>query len=150
MPLSSTTKTFGSDDLCKIYLGAANFRWSVAEFPCKYLGLSLSVKNTKGGLISLIDKIAYLLLGWKASLLHPAGRATLVKAVLTAVPIYHFISVQCPKWVLKAIDKIWRSFLWKGRRDTQGGHCLVSWERVCRPCDLGVLAYITWKLLDGH
>ena len=65
-----------------------------------------------------------------------AGRTTLVKAVLTAIPIYHLIALQCPKWVIKAIDKIWRGFLWKGRKDVKGGHCMVSWAKVCRPLTL--------------
>lgn len=32
----------------------------------------------------------------------------------------------------KAIDKI-RSFLWRGRKDAKGGHCLVAWPKVCLP-----------------
>jgi hypothetical protein len=89
---------------------------SVAEFPCKYLGLPLSVKRlSSSDLVPLIHKVADHLPGWKVLLIHLAGRATLVKSVLTAIPVYQFIAVHCPKWVLKAIDKIHRDFLWKGR-----------------------------------
>jgi hypothetical protein len=62
-----------------------------------------------------------ILPGWKAALMHPTGRNVLVKAVLTAIPIHHLMVLQCLKWVLKAIDKIRRGFLWKGRRDIRGG-----------------------------
>jgi hypothetical protein len=101
---------------------------SMVEFPCKYLGLPLSVKKlSKNDFLALIDKIADYLPGWKATLMHPARRAILVRAVLTAVPIHHLIAVQCPKWVLKAMNKIIRAFLWKRRKDIKGGHCLVGW-----------------------
>jgi hypothetical protein len=94
-----------------------HFPCNVVQFPCKYLGLPLSVKRlSKAFLYPLIEKVANHLPSWKASLMHPAGRATLVKAVLTAVPIYLLIAIQRPKWVIKAIDKIWRGFLWKGRK----------------------------------
>jgi hypothetical protein len=101
---------------------------NMVEFHWKYLGLPLSVKKlSKNDFLALIDKIADYLPGWKAALMHPAGRAALVRAVLTAAPIHHLIVVQCPKLVLKAINKIIRAFLWKGRKDIKGGHCLVGW-----------------------
>jgi hypothetical protein len=101
---------------------------SMVNFPCKYLGLPLSVRKLlKSKFLLLIEKIADYLPGWKATLMHPAGRVALIRAVLTAVPIHHFIAVQCPKWVHKAIDKIIRAFLWKGHKDVKGGHCLVGW-----------------------
>jgi hypothetical protein len=60
----------------------------------------------------------------------------LVKDVLTAIPIYHLTALQCPRWVINAIDKIRRGFLWKGRTDIRGGHCVVGWSKVCRPISL--------------
>jgi len=29
-------------------------------------------------------------------------------------------------WAIKAIDKIKREFLWRGRKNAKGGHCLVA------------------------
>jgi hypothetical protein len=68
---------------------------------------SLSVqKLPKAVFYSLIEDIAYWLPGWKASHIHSAGRVTLVKAVLSSIPIYLQIALHCPKWVIKAIEKI--------------------------------------------
>jgi hypothetical protein len=119
----------------------------VESFPYKYLRLPLSVKKlSKNGFLRLIDKIADYLPGWKATLMHLAGLTTLIRAVLMAVPIHHFIAVQCPKWVLKAISKIIRAFLWKGRKDVKGGHCLVGWQWVCCPPNLGGLGILILEM----
>jgi hypothetical protein len=49
------------------------------------------------------------------------------------------MAMDLPPWALKAIDKIRRAFLWRGRRDARGGHCLVAWPKVTRPPELGAL-----------
>jgi hypothetical protein len=124
------------------------FPCNEVAFPCKYLGLPLSVKKLpKNTFLELIDKIADKLPGWKSALIHTAGRLTLVKSVLAAIPIYHLIVLQCPKWVIKAIDKIRRGFLWKGRKDIKGGHCSVGWARVCRHLSLGGLGIHNLEIL---
>jgi hypothetical protein len=47
---------------------------SMVNFPCKYLGLPLSVRKLlKSKFLLLIEKIADYLPGWKATLMHPAG-----------------------------------------------------------------------------
>jgi hypothetical protein len=53
-----------------------------------------------------IDKIADRLPNWKARLLNLAGRTTLVKFVLSAIPTYLLIAINIPQWVIKSIDKI--------------------------------------------
>lgn len=65
---------------------------AIADFPCTYLGLPLSItKLTKAALQPLVDRVADQLPCWKAALIHPAGRTVLVKAVLMAIPIYHLM-----------------------------------------------------------
>jgi hypothetical protein len=71
----------------------------------------------------------------------------MVKVVLTAVPIYILIALDLPKWVLKAIDKKRRGFLWKGHQHANGGNCLVAWEKVQRPVEYGGLGIHNLELL---
>jgi hypothetical protein len=86
-----------------------------SKFSGKYLGLPLHFRNVrKIDVQPLIDKINKRLAEWKARLLSKLGRETLVKAVLSAQPIYHLTDFSAQKWLLKRIDKLRKSFLWKG------------------------------------
>jgi len=109
----------------------AHFPCQVLDFPCTYLGLPLTLqKLNKAQIQPIIDKIADQLPGWKADLLTKAGRRILVQFVLTSMLIYLVMALDLPPWALKAIDKIRRGFLWKGRKDVKGGHCLLAWPYV--------------------
>jgi hypothetical protein len=108
-----------------------------AEFPCKYLEVPLSIKKlTNAQIQSLIDKVASMLPGWKAELMNRVGRSVYVQSVMVAKVIYTAINIDLPLWAVKAIEKLMRGFLWRGRKEPKGGHCLLAWAKVAWPKEL--------------
>ena len=120
-----------------------------SSFPCTYLGLPISnSKLKKADLMLWIEKVENKLLGWKTSLMNMAGRVTWVRFVLTAVPIYVLIAIKVPKWFIRAINKLRRAFTWKGRKQVNGGSCLVAWDKVQRPLELGGLGILNLEIMS--
>ena len=68
----------------------------------------------------LIERIGQKLLGWKGKMMNRAGRLTLVTTVLSSMPTYHLTVFPLAVWARKKIDKIRRSFLWKGEENANG------------------------------
>jgi hypothetical protein len=121
----------------------------VEPFPQRYLGLPLSLrKPTAAQLQYLVDNIANKLPGWKASLLDKGGRLELVRSTLSAMPIFSMMSLDIPVKTILAIEKIIRGFLWKGRKDVKGGHCLVAWDKVCTPKKWGGLGIPNLRMMN--
>ena len=84
----------------------------------------------------------------KGKFLNRAGRLTLVRAVLSSIPTYFLTVFNLQKWAIKQIDKIRRSFLWKGDADAGGGHCLVQLVRVKKPKKLGGLGVLDLEMFS--
>jgi hypothetical protein len=84
---------------------------ATSDFPCKYVGLALSLKKLKTEHIQpIIDKLANQLPGWKTDLLTRAGTKVHIQFVLTSMIIYIAIALDFPQWAHKAIHKIHRSY----------------------------------------
>lgn len=101
-------------------VAAAGFR-EVATFG-KYLGVPLSGKAPrKQNFDYLVEKVRAKLTSWKAKNLSYAGRLTLAKSVMEAIPIYPMMSGAIPPACLKEIEKIQRGFVLGGTRHSQEG-----------------------------
>ena len=57
----------------------------------------------------------------------------------------HLIVAEVPKWAIEKVDQGCRAFFWAGSDAVSGGKCTISWQRVCRPKQLGGLG-----ILDLH
>jgi hypothetical protein len=113
---------------------------AVTSFPCKYLGMPLSLQQLrKGDYQALLDKIDALLAAWKGNLISREGRLVLLKSVLSSMVIYMMTTHKLPAWVLEQIERKCRAWFWRGEDTCNGGHCRVSWSIICRLKHLGGL-----------
>jgi hypothetical protein len=104
------------------------------DFPCKYLGLPLSIwKLPKSHIQSIVDRMASMLLKWKAELMNHVGQSIHVKFVMTMKIIYTTMGIQCHGLVCKGVSYGRAAKAWKG------GHCLLAWPKVTCPKELGGL-----------
>lgn len=51
---------------------------------------------------------------------------TLVRFVLSAMPVHMLIVMALNSTILKKINRVICDFLWHGCRESRGGHCLVN------------------------
>ena len=75
------------------------------------------------------------------------GRAVQVQYVLTAMLIYLAMAIDLPPWAIKAIDRMRRDFVWRRRREANGGHRLIAWPKVYCSKELGGLGISDLKSL---
>eukprot|EP00253_Pinus_taeda_P031912 PITA_31912 len=106
----------------------------------KYLGLPLAKENVKSEIwIKLIENMRSKLQSWGMHWLNLAGRSILIKAVLSALPIYQFAITLAPAGIHKHMELIIRSFLWKGGKQDTKKFSLVKWSKVILPMEKGGL-----------
>lgn len=106
----------------------------VGSFPCRYLGIPLSIRKlTPEQFQGVLDAITRKLPTWRASSMDKAGHLASVQSVLCAMPIHAMMALDLPPQVIASLNKMCRSFLWAGKADATGGQCTVAWETVCSP-----------------
>lgn len=115
----------------------SSFPNSISEFSCTYLVILLSVRKLpKAALQPLVDKVSHRLLPWKGRLTTLVGRSVLVLPVLSSNPVHVSMVIGLLGWVIKAIDKKHRAFLWTGTDSIHGGGSALCPGRMSAALEL--------------
>jgi hypothetical protein len=121
----------------------------VQHFPIQYLGLPLSVNHlSKADLQPLVDKITRSVPAWTAVLMKKSGRLVYINAKLASSSIYHMLSLDLPPWFFNTANKLLQGFFWSPTLEAKKGHCMVAWDTVCSPKEIGGLGIKNLKLLN--
>lgn len=101
---SSTTVLHGDPEATEMI---AQVGCPVAELRITYLGVPLTLRRPFAAQLQpFVDSVAARLLAWKAWLMNKAGRLTLVKSVLSTIPVHQMLAFAPPKKTLKQLEKI--------------------------------------------
>eukprot|EP00253_Pinus_taeda_P015965 PITA_15965 len=128
-----------------------------------YLALPLAKESVKSEIwVKHIEKLRGKLQSWGMTWLNLAGRTTLIKAILSALPIYQFAVTLAPASTHKHMELIIRRFLWQGGRQDFKKFSLVKWDQVTLPFEKGGLGIkipslsnmamgfkLIWRILNG-
>jgi hypothetical protein len=105
----------------------------------KYLGVPLNgIAPKRVDFQYLITQMQNKLAAWKAKNLSFAGRVTLAKSVMEAIPIYPMMTTNIPQSVLHEIQRLQRSFIWGDSSEGRKYHA-VKWHVITQPKNLGGL-----------
>ncbi|WRX28178.1 Reverse transcriptase domain - like 10 [Theobroma cacao] len=107
--------------------------------PVTYLGAPLH-KGPKKVLLFyfLISKIRDRISGWENKILSPGGRITLLRSVLSSLPMYLLQVLKPPVTVIERIDRLFNSFLWGDSVENKKMHW-AEWAKISFPCAEGGL-----------
>ncbi|KAL2526355.1 Uncharacterized protein Adt_11409 [Abeliophyllum distichum] len=109
--------------------------------PFTYLGVPLFKGHRKTFLYDdLIQKVRSRISGWASRLLSPGGRITLIRSVLSSLPLYLLQILKPPKAVLKKLESIFARFLWDSKDHTHRLHW-KRWKDLCLPTEEGGLGF---------
>ncbi|KAK3229884.1 hypothetical protein Dsin_001765 [Dipteronia sinensis] len=135
----------------------------IGQLPFSYLGVPLfQGKPNKSVLQPITDKILSKFAKWKGKALSLAGRATLIKSVITGSFVHSFMIYKWSSSLMRLINRKLRIYLWTGSCE-QIKLIRDAWDRCCKPYSQGglglkdlwllndsLLKKLTWKFMTYH
>ncbi|KAF7817649.1 uncharacterized protein G2W53_031618 [Senna tora] len=116
-------------------------RMTIWNSPGKYLGLPSEWGRSKTHALSWIkEKVWQKLQGWKEKLLSDAGKETLIKAVIQAIPSYVMSVIRIPKSFCDSISAMIARFWWSKGNKQRGMHW-IKWREIAKRKSAGGLGF---------
>eukprot|EP00253_Pinus_taeda_P031126 PITA_31126 len=113
------------------------FQIQPLDSPFKYLGFWLKPDTYKKEDWNwLIAKLEARISHWSFRWLSRAGRVTLLKSILLAIPIYWAALTWIPKGIMEKIRRLCCRFLWVGSNENSVLPW-VAWDKIARPKEWG-------------
>ncbi|GJU81731.1 hypothetical protein Tco_1284096 [Tanacetum coccineum] len=98
--------------------------------PFNYLGVKVRAPSSKScSWEEVLTKISARLSKWKLKTLSIGGRLTLIKSVLTSLPLYHMSIYKVPIGVLNRMESIRRRFF-IGADNNERKISMIGWQKV--------------------
>ncbi|GKC61430.1 hypothetical protein Tco_1089028 [Tanacetum coccineum] len=111
----------------------------ILNTPFTYLGTKVGSSMTRyDAWEEVINKVCSRLSKWKMKCLSIGGRLTLIKSVLTAIPIFHLSIYKAPLAVLRKLESI-RCHFFHGHVHNSTQACWIKWSKILAPKDKGGL-----------
>ncbi|GKE06580.1 hypothetical protein Tco_1398598 [Tanacetum coccineum] len=103
---------------------------SIFNVPFNVLGVKVGdIMLRRSAWEDIIGKLSSRLSKWKLKALSIGGRLTLIKSVLTSLPLYHMSIFKCPMGVLKLMESIRRNFF-NGVVNSEKKLSLIGWKNI--------------------
>ncbi|KAJ0052274.1 hypothetical protein Pint_02051 [Pistacia integerrima] len=96
----------------------------------RYLGLPTLIGRDKTrGFKHILDRVRGKISNWKMKYLSQAGKETLLKAVIQALPTYHMGVFKIPKTILQELNRLTKNYWWGQKNDESRIHW-CSWDKM--------------------
>ncbi|XP_060972512.1 uncharacterized protein LOC133038395 [Cannabis sativa] len=117
------------------------FQLEDREFITKYLGLPQCLSRVKYPAFTFLkDKVANIIHSWNHKWFSRAGKETLIKAVLQAIPSYAMACYRSPTKICKEIESLISKFWWGSSAESPKVHW-KNWSSVCQSKFVGGLGF---------
>ena len=108
---------------------------------------TLNARVTRQTFNQVTDRVNKRLAGWKAKVLSPAGRMTLIQSTLSSIPYFAMQTAKLPRSLCDNLDRKIRGFLWGGNAKQRKVHN-VNWETVTKSKDCGGLGLRSMRQMN--
>ncbi|KAF7842708.1 putative ribonuclease H protein At1g65750 family [Senna tora] len=115
----------------------------------KYLGVPIILSRVRKETYDyILTRVKNKLNNWKCKSLSLAGRITMAKSVIAAIPIYPMQATVLPSSICDEVERKNRAFIW-GDTDSAKKIHLVSWHSMCQTKLNGGLGVVnSWKYVQ--